>query len=143
MTTVNKSVFISRPPAEVFAYLADFATTAEWDPGIVEATQTSEGDVGLGATFDLVSLFRGRRVPVTYQITEYEPPSRAVIIGRNKNFTGTDTITVSADGDGSQVGWSADFEMRGLGRLIEPFLRGTFEKLAEEAMEGLSRTLNS
>jgi carbon monoxide dehydrogenase subunit G len=142
VTIVSKSVFISRPPAEVFAYLADFANTAEWDPGIVEATQTSEGDVGLGATFDLVSLFLGRRVPVTYQITEYDPPQRAVIVGRAKNFTGTDTITVSADGDRSRVGWSANFEMRGLGRLIEPFLKGTFEKLSDKAMEGLRQTLN-
>ena len=40
------------------------------------------------------------------------------------------------------MGWSANFEMRGLARLIEPFLKGTFEKLSDKAMEGLSQTLN-
>lgn len=141
MTRVSKSVFINRPAQEVFAYLADFSNTAEWDPGVAEATQTSDGPVGLGSTFDLVALFRGRRVPVTYEVTVFEPPSRVVLVGRNPRFTGTDDIGVTAEGDGARVSWNAQFEMQGLFKLAQPFLGGVFEKLSQEAMDGLQETL--
>ena len=65
MPKVSKSVIVQRPPAEVFDYLADFGNTAEWDPGVAKAAKTSAGDVGLGSTFDLVALFRGRPIDVT------------------------------------------------------------------------------
>jgi carbon monoxide dehydrogenase subunit G len=143
VSQVSKSVFIPKSAAEVFAYLADFSNTAEWDPGVAEATQTSEGPVGLGSTFDLVALFRGRRVPVRYEVTLYEPSSRVVLVGRNKNFTGTDDIGVEAEGDGTRVSWNADFQMNGPAKLLQPFLGGVFEKLSIEAMEGLERTLSS
>lgn len=143
MAHVSKSVFIPKPVDYVFAYLADFSNTAEWDPGVAEATQTSEGDVGLGSTFDLVTLFRGRRVPVSYEVTLHEPSTRVVLVGRNKNFTGTDDIGVEAEGDGSRVSWNADFQMNGVAKLLQPFFGGVFEKLSVEAMEGLERTLGS
>ena len=142
MPKVSKTVVIPRPPEEVFDYLADFATTEEWDPGIVKATRTSEGPIGVGSTFDLVSDFRGREIPVTYEITEYDRPGRFVIVGNNDRFTGIDEIVVSADGDGSRVDYTADFRMKGFAKLFEPFLGGVFEKLSVEAMDGLQETLD-
>lgn len=141
MPKISKTVRISRPPQEVFDYLANFETTAEWDPGIVEATKTSSGPVGVGSTFDLISDFRGRKIPVAYQMTEYEPPTRFVIVGRNKQFTGIDEIHFSPDGDGTRVDYTADFRMQGIARLFAPFMGGIFEKLSEEAMEGMKKTL--
>lgn len=143
MTKVSKSVFIAKPTDEVFAYLADFSNTAEWDPGVAEASQTSEGPVGPGSTFDLVTLFRGRRVPVTYKVTVYDPPRRVVLVGDNKNFTGTDDIGVAPEGNGTRVAWNAEFQMKGLAKLLQPFLGNVFEKLSVEAMEGLETTLSS
>lgn len=142
MPQVSKTVHIARPPAEVFDYLANFENTAEWDPGVAEATKTSEGPVGLGSTFDLVAMFRGRPIPVRYEITVYEPASRVVLVGTNKQFTGTDDIGIAPDGDGTRVSWNADFQMEGFARLFQPFLGGVFEKLSAEAMEGLEQTLN-
>lgn len=141
MPKVSKTVTIGRPPAEVFEYLARFETTAEWDPGIVTATRTSDGPVGVGSTFDLISDFRGRQIPVTYEITEFDPPDRFVIVGRNKRFVGIDEIRVSLEGTGARVDYAADFRMQGIAKLFEPFMGGMFEKLSNEAMDGLKKTL--
>ena len=141
MPKINKTVHISRAPKEVFDYLASFETTAEWDPGIVEATRTSEGPIGVGSTFDLVSDFLGRKIPVSYEITEYDPPNRFVIVGTNPRFVGIDEIGVSPDGDGTRVDYTADFRMQGFAKLFEPFMGGMFEKLSAKAMEGLKKTL--
>jgi carbon monoxide dehydrogenase subunit G len=142
MPVVNKTVVLPRPPAEVFDYLSDFATTEEWDPGIVQAARTSEGAIGVGSTFDLVSNFLGREIRVTYQITEYERPNRFVIVGDNPRFQGIDTIEISAHGDGTRVDYTADFRMKGLAKVLEPFLGRVFEKLSSEAMDGLEKTLS-
>ena len=142
MTRISKTVTVPRPIDEVFAYLADFSTTEEWDPGIVSATRVDEGDLGVGSRFDLVSEFKGRRIPLTYEITTYQPPERVVIVGNGKAFTGIDDIRLSAAGDdATTVQWSADFRMKGLGRLFEPFLKGTFDKLAGDALDGLERVM--
>ena len=102
---------------------------------------TSDGPVGFRSTFDLVTLFRGRRVPVSYEVTVYEPPSRVALVGTNKNFTGTDDIGITPEGDGTRVSWNANFQMKGVARVFQPFLGGVFEKLSVEAMEGLESTL--
>lgn len=143
MSRVSKSVFIPKPADEVFAYLADFSNTAEWDPGVAEATRTNQGPIGPGSTFELVTLFRGRRVPVSYELTVYQPSTRVVLVGRNKNFTGTDDIGVTPEGNATRVAWNAEFQMRGPAKLLQPFLSGVFEKLSVEAMKGLEATLNS
>jgi carbon monoxide dehydrogenase subunit G len=141
MPKVAKSVVVAKPPSEVFEYLADFANTAQWDPGVAEARQSSSGPVGLGTTFDLVAIFRGRRIPVTYEVTVFEPNTRVVLVGKNKRFTGTDDVTFAPEGGGTRIGWNADFQMEGLGKLVQPFLGGVFEQLSVEAMEGLQATL--
>lgn len=143
MPKVSKSVFISRPPEEVFDYLANFENTAEWDPGVAEATKADNGSARLGSTYDLVALFRGRRVPVRYETTVYERPTRVVLVGRNSRFTGTDDIGIAPDGNGTRVTWNADFQMRGVAKLLQPFMTGIFEKLSVEAMDGLEATLGS
>jgi len=42
MARYKASLDTPRPPDEVFAYLSDFSTTAEWDPGVVEAERLGD-----------------------------------------------------------------------------------------------------
>ena len=48
---------VRRPIDEVFAYLADFSNTQEWDPGVVSARKRVDGAVTMGARFKVVSKF--------------------------------------------------------------------------------------
>jgi carbon monoxide dehydrogenase subunit G len=141
MTSVSRMVLIPRPRDAVFDYLADFSNTAEWDPGVARSVKAGPGPVGLGSTFDLVARFRGREVPVTYRVTVYERPSRVVLVGENKRFTGTDDIRLTEEANGTSVSWNARFRMKGLARLLSPFLKGVFEELSDDAMDGLVATL--
>ena len=142
MPLVNKTVVLPRQPEEVFDYLADFSTTEEWDPGIVSATRVGDDPVGVGTRFDLISEFMGRQIAVPYEITEYDRPNRFVIVGENARFKGIDTIAVSPEGDGARVHYTADFRMKGIAKLFEPFLGGVFERLSNKAMDGLVATLD-
>jgi len=43
----ERTVRVQKPLDEVFAYLSDFTTNAEWDPGTVSMVRTTgDGDVG-------------------------------------------------------------------------------------------------
>ena len=61
MTRYKATVDTPRPPDEVFAYLSDFSTTAEWDPGVLEAERLGDAPVAEGSEFRLVADFLHRR----------------------------------------------------------------------------------
>ncbi len=83
MARYNASVYSPRPPGEVFAYLSDFSTTAEWDPGVVEAERLGNMPVGEGSEFRVVATFLHRKTPLTYRIIEYDPPNAVTFRGEN------------------------------------------------------------
>ena len=61
MAHYRASLDIRQPREEVFAYLSDFSTTREWDPGVVEAERLGGQAVGEGTEFRLVAGRSGRR----------------------------------------------------------------------------------
>lgn len=139
---ISKSIEVAKPVDEVFAYLSDFTNTAEFDPGVIRAEKTSEGEIGPASTFKLITEFKGREIPVNYEIASYDPPNRLVFVGDGKRFEGTDDIQLSPLGEGStKVTWTADFKMKGLAQLAEPFLKGTFEDISQHAVDGLADAL--
>ena len=141
MIRLEETVLTPKPRDEVFAYVADFSTTAEWDPGIRTAVRTS-GDGGPGTTYDLEATFMGRTVPVTYEVLERVDGERFVIKGETSSFVGLDTITFHDRDGATEVVYAAEFTMKGVGRFVEPLLRPVFTKLGRKAVAGLDGVLN-
>lgn len=141
MITITETVTTTKPRSEVFAYLADFSTVAEWDPGIVSSQRTS-GDGGVGTTYAVTATFSGREVPMTYEVVDMTPPERIVVRGAAKNVDALDTIECLDHGEGTRVVYTAEFRLKGLLRFAEPFLGGTFRRLGATAMSGMERALN-
>lgn len=142
-TVVRESIEVSASPESAFAYVADFSTTAEWDPGVASAARVS-GDGGVGTEYDVVARFRGREVPFRYRVTEYEPGRRVVLVGEGKSASSIDTISFApAANGGTRIDYEAEFRLAGLLALAEPLLRGTFRGLAEKALAGLKTRLDA
>lgn len=138
---VERTFAIARPVEAVFDYLADFARTEQWDPGTVECRRTS-GDGGVGTTYANTSEFMGKRTSLTYETLEHERPNRLRFRGTNKTATATDTMTFSPRGAGTEIHYRADFDFGRLLNLVAPLvLRGRLEKLADETVEQMTRTL--
>jgi carbon monoxide dehydrogenase subunit G len=138
---VWEAIEVDRPLEEVFAYLADMSNSAQWDPGIAEAVRLGERPVGPGTEFDLVALFRGKRVPMRYRVAAYDEGRRVVFDGEGEKARSLDEITVEPARDGTRITYVADLRMKGAYRLLEPFLRGTFRRIGEDALAGLKATL--
>jgi carbon monoxide dehydrogenase subunit G len=137
---IQRTVETTAAPAAVFAYLSDFTTTTEWDPGTVRTTRTS-GDGGVGTTYTNVSKFGGRETELTYTVVEHEPDRRFALRGENKTVTAHDTMEIAPNGTGSRVTYTADFDFHGVVKYVAPLLAPAFKKLGDEAEEGLRSAL--
>ncbi|MGZ0152213.1 SRPBCC family protein [Kribbella sp. WER1] len=140
MIVVEREVAVAATPERVFDYLSDFRTTEEWDPGTVHTTLLS-GDGGLGSRYRNISRFNGRETELIYVVEDYSRPDRIVLRGENRTIVARDTMTFREDAHITRVTYRAEFHLKGLARLAEPFLRKPFDHLGEEAEEGLRAAL--
>jgi uncharacterized protein YndB with AHSA1/START domain len=135
------SVTVDRPVDRVFRYLSDFTTTNEWDPGTVRTTR-EEGDGGVGTRYHNVSTFLGRRTELTYVVEELAPNRRVRLRGENKTVVAHDVMTfMTTPSGGTTVAYRAEFEMKGLAKLVAPLLGPAFRKLGDGAEAGLRTAL--
>lgn len=139
---IDKTVQTEAPVARVFAFLADFTTTEEWDPGTVRTRRVS-GDGGEGTTYANTSRFLGRETELTYVVTEHRPDQRITLRGENKTVIAHDTMTFTSTADGgTRVRYEADFQLKGWARLTAPFLAPAFAKLGRDGAREMQRVLD-
>ena len=138
---LQRTVETNAAPAAVFAYLSDFTTTNEWDPGTVRTVRVS-GDGGVGTTYRNTSKFLGRQTELTYEVVQHEPDSVFALRGENSSVVAHDTMTIEPSGFASRVTYTADFEFKGLGKLVAPLLTPALKKLGDDAEEGLREALS-
>lgn len=144
MASYETTVETPRGIAEVFAYLADFSNTAEWDPGVVESERLSHAEIGLGSRFRVVTSTAGSRQTLEYEITEWDPPQRLVLVGTTPRLRSIDTLSFSAtDGGGTSVTYHADLAILGPGRVADPVLHLAFQVIGRRADQGLREVLGA
>jgi hypothetical protein len=125
-------------PIAAFDYLAGFEHTADWDPGVVEARRLDpSAPLGRGSRFEVVAAFFGRRVPMVYEITVFEPPHRVVLRGTGGNAVSIDTISFTPIPNGTRVTWDARLELTGFARVADPLLQLAFQWIGARAVQGL------
>ncbi len=141
MIHLKEIVEVPRPRADAFAYVADFTTTMEWDPGISHAEQLSPEGPGLDCRYEVTAVFNGNERRLTYVTEVYEPPERVVFRGGDRRFESVDTITFETMENGTRIIYAADFRMKGLLAVLEPMLRNRFQKVARKGASGLAAAL--
>ncbi len=141
MARYHASIETQQTPAEVFSYLSDFSTAAEWDPGVVEAERLDDEPLAEDARFRLVADFMGRRTALTYRIVEYDAPHAVAFLGENATVTSRDQITFEPTEEGTRVSYDADLRLKGPLRVIDPLLALAFNRTGDRALEGLREVL--
>jgi hypothetical protein len=137
---LERTVTVDIPLGRAFAFLADFTTTEEWDPGTVSTVRV-QGDGGVGTSYKNVSRFLGRETTLLYVVEELVTGERIRLRGENESVISVDTMTFRAAGSGTEVTYAADFTFKGLSRLVAPLLKPAFVRLGNEAEEGLRSAL--
>jgi carbon monoxide dehydrogenase subunit G len=129
------------PPAEAFAYLSDFSTTEEWDPGVVEAERLGDEPVGDGTEFRVVAEFLGRKSALTYRVVEFEPGRAVTLRGENATVVSLDRISVEPATSATRITYDADLSLKGPLRIADPLLGLAFNRVGDRALSGLRATL--
>lgn len=139
--TIERVVTVEKSVESVFAYLSDFETTTEWDPGTVSTVKV-DGDGGPGTKYRNKSSFAGRETELEYVVQQREAGRVFQLRGENKTVSALDTMTFRAtDNGGTEVTYRAEFEFKGVTRLIEPLFKPQFKKLGDEAETGMRTAL--
>jgi carbon monoxide dehydrogenase subunit G len=141
MARYRATIDTPREREDVFAYISDFSTTEEWDPGVVEAERCSEAAVGAGTEFRLLATFLGRKTALTYRIVEYDPPHAVTFRGENATVISNDRITFEALGEGTRITYDAELLLKGPLRLADPLLSLAFNRVGDRALAGLKHKL--
>ncbi len=128
MTTLNETIQIDRPAREVFQYVSDFATCMEWDATAIETERLDDQPVGVGTRYKVVCEAPVGKLPLEYEIVEYEPDHKIVLIGRGRFFEVEDTILVTPTSSGCELDYTAVFTWK-------PWL----ERFAQKMEPGLKR----
>ena len=135
-------VEVPRSQEEAFDYLARFSSAAEWDPGVASAKDVTPDPGGLGSRFDLVAVFLGRKVPLTYEIVEYSRPDKVALLAETGTARSLDTITFRAAPDGATfVKYDAVLDFKGAAKLLSPLLAVVFNRIGDAAAAGLAKAL--
>jgi hypothetical protein len=137
----HATVASPRGADQTFDYLATFSNAAQWDPGTLSAEQLDPGPLGVGTRFRLTVRFLGRRLPVIYRITRYQPHREVALDATTGLLRLTDRIVVTGEGFGARVSYDAEARLRGPLGLLDPVLSRGFAKVGERAAAGLASAL--
>ena len=143
MTRLNEQIETRLDPEASFAFVADFANSTHWDPGVASSDRIDAGPVGVGARYRLGVRLGGRIAPMDYRITVFEPSSRVVLVGEGSGVSAVDEIRFEPLGTGTRIDYTADIRLGGLLRLVQPLLGGQFAKIGRDALAGMRTALDA
>jgi carbon monoxide dehydrogenase subunit G len=136
-----RTVVVKKPLDTVFDFLSDFTTTVQWDPGTV-TTVRLHGNGGIGTTYLNTPKFLGKQTQLTYVVEELADRKLIRLRGENETVTSVDAMRFRRVGSGTEVSYRAEFEFKGLSRLIAPLLKPALERLGNQAEAGMRKALN-
>ena len=142
MAILRERIETRLPLDEAFAFVADFANAAHWDPGVDTSERVNPGPVGVGARYRLGVRMGGRVAPMDYEISTFEPSRRVVLTGSGSGVAAVDDIRFEATPTGTRIDYLADIRLRGPRRLLAPFAGGAFARIARDARDGMQRALD-
>lgn len=124
------AVEIARPPADVYAYLADPTNLPAWQEDLEEVREAAGGALAAGATFTEVRSFLGKRVESTLEVTAADPGKEFSLTTLSGPVQVSVRHLLQPAGDGTLVLVEAEADPGKLFGLGGPLLRRAAERKA-------------
>ena len=143
MATFTVTTFINRPLQEVFDFMTNPASFAQWQSGTKSAKWASDGPVGVGSIFQSVGEMMGREMKFDGEITQWDPPNMWGIKGGSgpMKFEGISKFE-SKDG-GTQVTQTFQGEVGGFFSIAEGLAIKQLQKQVENDGGALKKLLEA
>lgn len=127
MIKVQHSVVINRPVAEVFAFVTDPANETKWQEGVVSASTTSAGAMGVGSEVVETRKFMGRDMVSKMKVSAYEANKKFVFKVADGPVPFEMNQTYESNGDGTKISVVIEGEPGGFFKLAEGMVRKQLE----------------
>jgi uncharacterized protein YndB with AHSA1/START domain len=143
MARIEESVDIKRPVDQVFAYVTDAKNWPRWESAMLEAEQTSPGQMGIGTTFRGANRVMGRRMVWISKVTEYEPNKKwGETISSGSTLIEDHLIFDPVEG-GTKFTLVYDMQVGGLLKLFAPMVISTMRKQTKGNLSNLKSILEA
>jgi uncharacterized protein YndB with AHSA1/START domain len=138
---------IARPPAVVFAALADVDTWPAWliATGIVRVTRASADPLAAGAAVTIDQRAAGRSSTVAATVTAMDSPARFAIAGRDADGIATelDAELLAIEDGATRLRWSARIDVPLRYRVFESMVAPQVQRAAALDVEAFKHRLES
>lgn len=143
MVSVQGEILIERRPEEVFDFVADQENEPRYNPDMRYAKKKSEGPIGVGTRFDATMTGRGRLVPMTIQLTEYDRPRRLSSDVHMEAMDLKGGLTFQPVDGGTRMSWSWDLQPHGFLRFLGPLVASMGRRMETRIWTGLKQLLEA
>lgn len=143
MTRQTASIYIRRPPSQVYQYMDDVSREGEWQPNLRSASQDPHGPSRVGTRKRYVSEFLGREIENTYVIVEVDPGRRVVSETTPDSAAEVTTeVTWDPEDSGTRVTMSVEGRPRGFMKLMpRGMLEAAYRKELSASLQRLKERL--
>ncbi len=128
MLTWEKSIFINRPQQEVWDFISNPATLAQWSSTAESSEWTSEGPHGVGSTQREVGKVLGRKVEGISEVTAWDPPNEYSRKSPGGPMPWESTMKLEPKENGTQLTGNFQGELGGLFKMAEGLVGKKAEK---------------
>ena len=143
MARIQESVEIKYPVDKVFAYAVDEKAWPKWHPDMLEAEQTSSGQIGVGATFRGANRVMGRRTEWISKVTEYELDKVWVENITSGSMQFEERLLFDPVEGGTKLTVVSEMKVGGLLKLLSPMVASTMRKQIRGSLSNLKSVLEA
>ncbi|NBE55992.1 SRPBCC family protein [Streptomyces boluensis] len=124
MSAIKETIDIDCSPEEVYSYVTTPSHLPEWQESAVSAHEVGDAAMGVGTKVEVTRKIGRREIPMTMEVTEFDPPRSWHLHGTDGPVRGDvqGTIEPLDDGKRSRLTLSVDFEGHGVGKLLVPLV---------------------
>jgi dehydrogenase/reductase SDR family protein 12 len=139
---LKETIFVARPVAEVFAYVADFANCEQWDPGVLRCQRLNAGPNGLGSRFSVDCALPVGKLNLEYEVVKYRVDKEVVLRSHSLFMDVLDTISVREVEAGCELEYVALFTFSEVSGWFLPAMEAGLRRMGYRAVqEGLKSAL--
>jgi carbon monoxide dehydrogenase subunit G len=142
MIREHHTITIDRSVAEVFSYITNVASFAEWSSAVQKATLLSDPPLREGTTILETVKLLGRRIDTEMEVTELKTDR----VFARRSLSGPVVMHIKAElqpeGTKSRVRWTIEADAPGFFRLASPVLRVLVKRQLKTTSARLKDRLN-
>ena len=143
MSIIQETVEVNCPADQVFAYVSDAKSWPKWHLSMLEASQTSPGKIGIGATCGGANKVLGLRMPWTSKITEYEQDKKWQETIVSGSTVIEESVTFDPIEGGTKLTEVYDMKVGGFLRFMAPMVISSMRKEMKANLTKLKENLEA